>query len=73
MQWDQLAETEVPPPPECLVEEAHQRLNRTLVVLHLCDLFLRALPAVAFVFAQPLIAFFKYSITGRFDFRIRRR
>lgn len=73
MQWDQLAETEVPPPPEGLVEAVHQRLNRTLVVLHLCDLFLRALPAVALVFAQPLIAFFKYSITGRFDFRIRRR
>ncbi|NIL97342.1 MAG: hypothetical protein GTO53_07070 [Planctomycetales bacterium] len=73
MQFDQLAATEIPPPPENLNEAVHQRLNRILVVLHLCDLFLRALPAVALMFTQPVLAFFKYSVTGRFDLKIRRR
>ena len=73
MQLDQLAETEVPPPPERLAEEVHHRLNRTLVVLHCCDLLLRALPSAALLFLQPVVAFFKYSLTGRFDYRTRRR
>lgn len=73
MQFDQLAETEVPPPPEHLAEAVHQRLNRTLVVLHVFELFLRALPSVLLLFAKPVVAFFKYTLTGRFDFRTRRR
>ena len=41
---EQLAQLEVPPPPAELNQQVHQRVNRSLLVLHVLDLGLRAMP-----------------------------
>ena len=67
MLFDELGNTEVPPPPPQLTQQVHQRLNRALVVLHFVDLMLRALPWVAVRLVQPVIGLARYTLTGRFD------
>jgi hypothetical protein len=66
MQFDELGNTEVPPPPPHLARQVHERLNRALLLLHFADLFLRALPWVAVRLIQPVTACARYTLTGRF-------
>ena len=73
MLLDELSKSDVPPPPDQLPDQIHRRLNRALVVLHFVDLLLRGLPWAAVKFLRPTLAFFKYTLTGRFEDRRRRR
>ncbi|HUS39921.1 MAG: hypothetical protein WBF93_18910 [Pirellulales bacterium] len=73
MRFDQLSETEVPPAPEDLAQQVHHRLNRVLVMMHIGDFLLRAVPTASLTFVKPVLAFFRYSCTGRFGQRTGRR
>ena len=65
--FDLLAEADIPPPPDHFDEKLHERLNRVLVVLHMIDLCLRAIPWAATMLCQPLIAFSRFTFTGLFE------
>lgn len=65
--FEQLAETKVPPIPEALDQNIHQRLNLRLLVAHLMDLFLHGMPMVCFHFGRAVLGVIRFSLLGRFD------
>ena len=71
--FDQLAEGDVPPPPEHFDRQLHQRLNRTLLTMHIVDLCLRCLPWCLMKFGQAVIGAVRYTILGSYDAGHRRQ
>ena len=69
---EQLAELEVREPPPEFDRQLHQRVNRTLLVQHLVDLLLGAIPGRPCTSPQPggMVAF---TVTGKFRRRQRAR
>lgn len=65
--FDRLAEWEVPPPPPGpkFERQLHDRLNRALVVLHVVELALRALPWAALQFGQSMLSACLTTLTGK--------
>jgi len=63
---DQLAEAEVPPPPETFRAEVHQRVNTSLIVGQLVGLFVRAMPYALVQFGRAAAALMFFSVTGRY-------
>lgn len=64
--FEQLAEQEVPPVPQTLSRGVHRRLNRALVVLHVVEFVLCALPYAMVQFGRAVWGLVVHSISGRF-------
>lgn len=59
--FDQLAQREVPPPPESLKDDVHHRLNYALLAGHVLDLALRGLPQALLEFGRAVIHLVRFS------------
>jgi hypothetical protein len=64
--FEQLAEQEVPPVPENLSHGVHRRLNRALVVLHVVEFTLCALPYCAVFFGRAVLGLIVQTVSGRY-------
>jgi hypothetical protein len=64
--FEQLARHEVPPVPENLSRGVHQRLNKTLVLVHTVEFALQVLPYCAVFFGRAVMGLLAYTVTGRF-------
>jgi hypothetical protein len=64
--FEQLAEQEVPPVPQTLSRGVHRRLNRALLVLHVVEFVLCALPYALVHFGRAVRGLFVQSISGRY-------
>lgn len=64
---EQLGRREVPPVPSTLDEEVHQRVNQRLLLAHLTDFVLQAMPAAMLEFAKALEGLVRYSLTRWVD------
>ncbi len=62
--FDQLAETSVPPPPVELDREGHERVNRALVVGHVAEFALVAMPNAAWHLARAVVSLVALTFTG---------
>ena len=71
--FDQLADLEVPPPPERFDQQLHERLNRSLVVGQFVDLVFGAVPFAIVHFARALTGMAIFTFTGRYETRPKRR
>ena len=63
---EQLAEQSVPTRPPELDRRVHERINGRLLVVHLSETFLLALPYAFFHFTKALAGSVVFSLTGRF-------
>lgn len=63
---EQLAGTDVPPPPADFDRSVHQRLNRTLVVGQLIEFVAVVLPLSVLEFARAMAASLIFTSSGRF-------
>ena len=68
----QLADVEVPVPPDDFDRQVHQRLNVRLLLAHLAELALCGLPMAFLYFSRAFLGLVIYSVTGRFDVDRRR-
>jgi hypothetical protein len=64
--FEQLATTEVPPPPERFDRELHDRVNRSLVTQQVVDLLLKGAPFACLHFAGALLGLLTLTYTGRY-------
>jgi len=64
---EQLAEAGIPPVPEALDREVHQRLNYTLLFLHGLDFVLRAAPFAVLHFGRVLLGLIRYTLTSKYE------
>ena len=64
---EQLAKADVPPVPETLDQQVHQRLNYLLLVLHVLDFMVRAAPFAVLHFGRALIGLVRFSLTSKFE------
>ena len=64
---EQLAKAEIPPVPETLDRQVHQRLNDTLLVLHVLDFMVRAVPYALLHFSRAVVGLVGYSLTSKFE------
>ncbi len=64
---EKLAEADIPPVPEALDREVHQRLNYVLLTLHVLDFMLRAVPFAMLHFGRGLVGLIRYTLTSRFE------
>ena len=62
---DQLADRDVPPPPEVLDRAVHDEINRTLLWQQAAELCLKATPWVLGHFVQAAVGVIRYTLTGR--------
>jgi hypothetical protein len=65
--FEQLAETEIPPPPAGFDRQLHQRVNRSLLMVQLMDLVFGALPWAVGHMARAFIGLVTLTITGKFE------
>ena len=65
--FDQLAENQIPQPPEKFDQEVHIRLNRTLLAVQLFELCTQCLPWLLKHFGQAVAGTIRYTLTGSFD------
>ncbi len=73
--FDQLAELDVPQPPERFDQQLHERVNRSLVIGQFVDLVFGAVPFAIVHFARSLVGLVIFTITGRYETKpkLRRR
>ena len=64
---EKLALLEVPEPPAEFDRQLHRRLNQRLIVQHMADLLLRAMPWAILEMARAALGLFGFTLTGRFD------
>ena len=64
---EQLAKAEIPPVPETLDRQVHQRLNCVLLTLHVLDFMLRAAPFAVLHFGRGLVGLVRYTLTSKFE------
>jgi len=64
---DQLAEVEIPSPPEDLDRQIHDRLNSRLLFGQFGDFALRGLPYAFFHLTQAMIALIRISLIGDYE------
>ncbi len=69
---EELADRKVCEPPPDFDRQLHQRVNRTLVVQHVIDFFLGAIPWSAVHFFRGVFGWLLLTITGSFPGRDRR-
>lgn len=63
---EQLKQHDVPPLPERFERQVHERVNENLIVWHLAELMLHALPYACLLFAQALWGMVRYSLSGKY-------
>jgi len=63
---DELARLDVPAPPAEFDNQLHQRVNQSLVVQHVADLVLGAVPWAALHFVGAALGAFAFTMTGRY-------
>lgn len=63
---DQLADTEVPVPPQDFQHELHGRLNEWLLIVHAGDLIAGAFPFAARCFARAVAGLISLTLTGKY-------
>jgi hypothetical protein len=63
---DRLAELDVAPPPPEFDRQLHERVNRSLLNQHLCDMALGAFPLVIAEFAKAVAAALVFTSLGRY-------
>lgn len=63
---EQLADVEVPPPPENFDRQLHQRVNRSLLAVQLTDLVCGALPWAVWHMCRALGGLVTLTVTGKF-------
>lgn len=63
--FEQLAKTDVPPEPPRLDVEFKQRLNKVLLMTHLVDFTLHALPQTAFALSSSIMHLIALTLTGK--------
>lgn len=64
---EQLAQTEVPPPPATFDSQLHDKVNRALLITQLFDLFLVGMPWAFLQFSRALLGFVSFTVTGRYE------
>lgn len=69
---EQLALLEVPAPPAEFDRQLHRRVNHRLLVQHVADLVLHAMPWAMLCLVQALLGLVRFSLTGKFDDERRR-
>lgn len=62
---EQLAQSEVPPPPAELDQRVHQKLNKSLVLLWILEFGLRGTLYALVHFVHAVVHFVIFSMTGR--------
>ena len=62
---EQLADSEVPPPPAELDQRVHQQLNKSLVLLWILEFGVRGTLFAIVHFVHAVVHFVLFSITGR--------
>ena len=65
--FDQLAASEVPPPPPQFDRQLHERVNRSLLAMHLADLGASAMPWAMLQLLRALGGFLSLTISGKFS------
>jgi hypothetical protein len=65
--WEQLAAVEIPPLPENFTGDVHQRLNKTILAMHLLELGMGAAAFACRHFAQALMGLVLFTFSGRFE------
>ncbi len=71
--FDQLAEWDVPPPPVQFNQQLHERVNRSLLVAHVADLFFGCIPWALGHFARAVVGMVIFTFTGRYETRPKSR
>ena len=64
---DQLNEGEVPPPPEQLRQDVHQRVNQWLLAAQTAELVLRAFSYAALQFAVAVMGLMNFTVVGKYE------
>ena len=64
---ERLAEQEIPPLPDSFEQRVHERVNYSLVVLHVLDLAERGMPWAMLCFGRAVIGLVMMSLSGRFE------
>ena len=64
--WQDLAEQTVPPVPDDLPARVHSRLNDRLVVTHVTDFALGALPASLMLFSEAVLGLLSFTAGGEY-------
>jgi hypothetical protein len=64
--FEQLAQSEIPPPPPEFDRQLHERVNRTLIVTQLIDLALSAMPWAMLQLGRALLGIVTFSLTGHY-------
>jgi hypothetical protein len=63
---EQLAEMEVAPPPPEFDRRLHQRVNQSLMVQHVVDFAVGAVPWALWHFFRAVLGLVTFSVTGKF-------
>ena len=71
--FERLAELDVPPPPAQFDNQLHERVNRSLVVGQLMDLFFGAVPWAVVELSRALFGAAIFTLTGRYETKPNRR
>jgi hypothetical protein len=64
--FEQLAQSEVPPPPVEFDRQLHERVNRSLLAMHVADLLIGAMPWAILQLLSALGGFLRLTISGSF-------
>jgi hypothetical protein len=62
---EQLANVEVPPPPETLTRDVNERLNKVLLALHIADFGLHAMTYAAGHFLRGVFDLVIFTLSGQ--------
>ncbi len=71
--FERLADLDVPPPPAQFDTQLHERVNRSLVLGQLMDLFFGAVPWAVVEMSRALFGAALFTLTGRYEKPKRRR
>ena len=64
--FEQLADWDVPPPPAQFDQQVHQRVNKTLLLVHLVDLAVRGMPWAMLHFGRAVVGLLLLTLRGHF-------
>ena len=66
---EQLGRSEVPPPPQEIRRDVHDRLNQWLLAGQIAELVLYAFGYAALQFGNAIVALLNFSLTGKYQLR----
>lgn len=68
---EQLGQRQVPAPPAKLRREVRERVNTTLIVVHVAEFALQAVPLALLHFARAVVGLVLFTLTGTYEPRVR--